>query len=1154
MQLIVSNAIMSSKFALCESKPDFKNLVEGGADVIWSADISGTLLYLSPQFETMFGYKTKEWIGRSVIELVHPEEKKAVEDAIHRLNGNPNRVRVEYRHICREGSYIWVSVNVVAIVDADGNIARLQGTLREASESRRILEEQARLLSIVQSTSDFVCICQPDKGILWQNDPFRSLRPDLSTEEQNISIAELYPEWAYKVVRDEGLPAAVKHGLWSGETALLDEFGNEIPTSQVILAHKSDSGEIEYFSTILRDITDLKLAEKAQKQAQTAVLSSTEKVPGVIYRTLLHPDGSHSFSYVSPNLKGLFGLEPEVPLNDACAFWTRVHPDDVEKLRHKLQHSAETGEPYHATYRVRNDERGMRWAESWSLPSWLENGDIAFDGILIDVTDRKVVELQQREAQAQLLSMTKNIPGVLYRWLQHPDGSWELVYVSAGLQQVFNLDPEVLKADKNEALRRIHPEDLNDLQRELQQCASTLQACHHPAYRYFTHDHEMRWIESWTLPSRLNNGDIAFDGIAIDVTERKAAELEQNASLRSATENVPGVILRWILHPDGSQEFPYVSASAREVIKLDPDALKENANEFWKRVHPDDVATFKREMYRSSETLQPYHVAYRLQHKDNRTRWVECWCIPSKLDNDDTVFDGIVIDVTDLGRLPSLERDINFRQIFDNAPDAVFLLAADGEDSGRILAANMAAEQMHGCSAGELIGSSVIELVASDAAAEAFERLERVVRGETLKFEINHLHKAGHEFPVEVTASAIQIDGRPYVLAFDRDISDRRQVEKERGELQGQLLQSQKLEAVGQLAAGIAHEFNNTMFAVSTNVEFILLAHRAEVPDPVVRSLEAINQAVDRTTTLTKQLLSLVRKKSANVSTFELNQMVEKQMDLLTQVLGDGIVIQLDLPDTDAWVRSDESELENALLNLCLNARDAVNGQGEVSITTKWVTRDTTEFVCLSVADNGCGIPKELQDRIFEPFMTTKPAGTGTGLGLSIVAANVANCGGYITVDSELNSGSVFSIHLPLIERGENHPSRPEPAHPSIARGSGETIVVCDDDEIVLTSMSSLLRGIGYQVIPVGGALKAIEAVQAHPETAMLLTDISMQHMDGVALGQMLRDQNPALNVICISGYGDKYIDTIREAGFEFVAKPVSAAKLSQLVHETLHH
>ena len=287
------------------------------------------------------------------------------------------------------------------------------------------------------------------------------------------------------------------------------------------------------------------------------------------------------------------------------------------------------------------------------------------------------------------------------------------------------------------------------------------------------------------------------------------------------------------------------------------------------------------------------------------------------------------------------------------------------------------------------------------------------------------------------------------------------------------------------------------------------------------------------------------------------------QVGLLEQLLGDGVDVRMNLDPSGAWVRADQAEIENALLNLCINARDAIDENGEVEITTRVLESgegnvpsdiEPTRYVQLSVADNGCGISKDLQERIFEPFFTTKPVGKGTGLGLSIVFANVTNSEGFIRVESETGNGSEFQIYLPLAEVGETTRGDDKSKILSTTRGAGELILVCDDDEMVLSSLSNLIESFGYRVLRAEGGTQAIEiAAEQVGEIAMLITDISMQKIDGVQLGLMLKELKPNMKVICVSGYGYRFIDSIRKAKFEFVEKPISAAKLSQLIHSTLN-
>ena len=399
-------------------------------------------------------------------------------------------------------------------------------------------------------------------------------------------------------------------------------------------------------------------------------------------------------------------------------------------------------------------------------------------------------------------------------WSADVDGDLHvLTYLSPQFKTMFGFEPHEWLGRSPYEL--VHPDDVKTVAELVERQSSSKRLSFE--LRHLCQDGSYLWVSLIAVSVLDDHGNlIRRQGTIRDISERKRLEKEQarltkyktaelawkdaHSQVRDMTENVPGVIARLVLHPDGGQELAFVSSRVRDLYELDRQALMADVNEFWRLVHPDDLEATMRDMYRSAEALEPLHSAFRLVLEGRGTRWVEAWALPSQQDNGDIVFDGIVIDVTDLGRMDSLERDINFRQIFDNAPEGVFLIVAGGKAQGRIAAANRAAEQMHGYQAGELIGKTIMELDAPNAALEAPERISRLAKGEVLRFELEHVHRDGSVFPVEVTASRITIDGRAYILAFDRDITDNKKAEAERRELQNQVLKTQKLEAELDLA------------------------------------------------------------------------------------------------------------------------------------------------------------------------------------------------------------------------------------------------------------------------------------------------------------------------------------------------------------------
>ena len=390
-----------------ESDTNYRQLVEFTADVFWSAGIDAPVNYLSPQFQEMFGYDPADRIGRSEYELVHPDDLDDLQQTFENGARDGKPVYHEFRHRCKDGSYMWVMAAATAVLDKHGKAVSYQGIMRDISQRKELEQRQERMTKILQSTSDFVGVCHPTKGILWSNKPFKDLRPDLDIEQNQIPITVLYPDWALNIVQYEAIPTAIEQGTWSGETALLTEDGNEIPTSQVIIAHKNDDGSIDYFSTILRDISIRKETEHALQKSQAQFLRMTENVPGMIYRYVIRADDSHCMEFVSSQCRDMYEIEPEEVLADADKLFACLNPDDKARFAAALQESRLLLTPFRVEYCVTLPIQGLRWRQSIGRPTRYKNDDTIRDCVSIDITNRKQAEFQMQVANDELALATK---------------------------------------------------------------------------------------------------------------------------------------------------------------------------------------------------------------------------------------------------------------------------------------------------------------------------------------------------------------------------------------------------------------------------------------------------------------------------------------------------------------------------------------------------------------------------------------------------------------------------------------------------------------------------------------------------------------------------------------------------------------------------
>jgi signal transduction histidine kinase len=397
-----------------------------------------------------------------------------------------------------------------------------------------------------------------------------------------------------------------------------------------------------------------------------------------------------------------------------------------------------------------------------------------------------------------------------------------------------------------------------------------------------------------------------------------------------------------------------------------------------------------------------------------------------------------------------------------------------------------------------------------------------------------------------------------------RLITDLKKAEKEQSKLQSRLIQAQKMESVGRLAGGVAHDFNNMLSIISGNAEMVLeeLDQDSDVADHLQEILKATRRSID----LTRQLLAFARKQTIAPQLLNLNDTIEGMLKMLRRLIGEDIDLKW-LPAEGLWtVKMDPTQIDQIMANLCANARDCIQGQsgGEIIIETDNVSITETnfsgregvrpgEYVMIAVSDSGCGMTRETLQNLFEPFFTTKDLGKGTGLGLATVYGIVQQNQGFVNVYSEPNMGSTFKIYLPKYAdlRAEPRPLEEAPAE----KGGGETILLVEDETGILQMTTRLLERIGYTVLATSSPREAIRIAQTHPgRIDMLMTDVVMPEMSGRQLVQHLTEIMHDMKYLYSSGYTDNVIahHGVLEEGIHFINKPYTRQQLATKIREVL--
>jgi two-component system cell cycle sensor histidine kinase/response regulator CckA len=501
----------------------------------------------------------------------------------------------------------------------------------------------------------------------------------------------------------------------------------------------------------------------------------------------------------------------------------------------------------------------------------------------------------------------------------------------------------------------------------------------------------------------------------------------------------------------------------------------------------------------------------------------------------------------DLGTQLAESRDLQARKsaILESALDCYITMDA----SGRIVDFNPAAERVFGYHRGQALGQRLADLIIPPAFRQAhwagLRRYLATGHGPVLgkRLELSALCADGTEIPIELAITTVDLPGPPLFTACIRDLTDRKRSEAERLDLENRVRLSERLDSLGQLAGGVAHDFNNLLGVIL--ISATLLARRTAEDPLITADVEQIRAAAERGARLTRQLLIVGRREAISPEVLDLNAIVAELHDLLSRSIGEHIQITLHRDDALPTISADRGQIEQVLLNLAVNARDAMPGGGDLAIATR-TTHVDDDYVCqsrhvapgryveMTVTDTGVGMTRDVADHIFEPFFTTKPTGDGTGLGLATVYSIVAQAGGAISVYSEVGIGSTFRILLPAVDQPVS--SAPKPTAASL-RGHGEVIVLVEDEAPLLEVTARILRASGYAVLEASTGTEAL-ALLAESDAHLLLTDSVMPHMSGRELAEQVRETRPELPVLFMSGYDD---DAFGSRG-----SPDKAAKLLQ--------
>ena len=1167
-----------ARFAMGGAEDDWERTFDAIPDMVAIVDDQHRIVRANRAMSERLGKSPAECVGLCCYRDVHGVDTPP-DDCPHLQllkDGQPHSIET-----CELGFGGHFSVSVSPLFDSVGRVMGSVHVARDITERRRTEEALRRseewFRSIFENSPEMIVLVDVHGNLVDVNhkasDLIRGPKEDLIGKH----FLDL-PFWSAKTKRT------------IGENFAARLRGEEVPPYEIELM-RSDGKVLtcDIRGSLVRSLIDEKpqvlliVSDVTQRKQAEESLEASRELYAAAARIGKFGHWKRDFventGYWSKETYDVFGLDPEhfVPTFDN--FLSRIHPDDKEFVRNAVQSTLQTGRTQDIEYRIQRLDGEVQYIHSVAESVRDESGTVRMlVGTVHDITERKHAE-QELQASEDLLNRTGDMARV---------GGWEI-----------NLDDDTVLWTHTTKMIHEVPEDYTPTLEEAidffpgdarQTIAEAVRRAREEGVSYDlevpfrTATGKHLWTRTVGEPVFVDGKCVRLYGTFQDITRQKHSEQERQTSERRfkiLAETVQDVF--WISSP-GNDSF-YVSPAYQKIWGRSLDGYQEHPTAFLDAVLPDDKEAIISAVEQYHAKHWPYQLEYRIVRPDGTQRWILERGFPVRQDeNSDPIMAGVCTDITERKQAEQamLRREEELSKVYDSAPAIMIVV----DEDQRIRRANRAAvEASHGASAtaiAGLRGGEAIQCVhaldhpkgcgfgpACDTCGirnmvlDAF-RTGKAQYQEEKKLVRLHGDKTA---TVHLVASAVPlaIGDRPHVLLTLEDITERRLAEEAIREKDELLRQSQKMEAIGSLAGGIAHEFNNLLQIIQGYS--VLVLDSLPPTSSEHQDLQRVVTASARATHLTRQLLDFGRRSPLQRENVNANSVVREAGEILQAVIDKRIRIEILLDERVGTVSVDPASLQQALLNLCVNAQDAMPSGGSLTISTRdtIVRQSETGFhsglkagryVQVSVTDTGCGMSKETMERAFEPFFTSKKVGEGTGLGLAMVHGIVAQLEGTIRVSSELGRGTSFVILLPVVDVTPASSDETRlPTGPRSPDTGTRTILVAEDEPLVRGVIAQILQNAGYSTITAQDGEEAVRmARQYGGQISLALLDVVMPHMTGYEAYEQMRRISPRTRFAFCTGYDvtRTLTDSIRKTSLPVFEKPVRPDVLLQFVRDLL--
>jgi two-component system cell cycle sensor histidine kinase/response regulator CckA len=1050
------------------------------------------------------------------------------------------------------GHEVWQHSLLVPLKDRDGQVRAVMGVSRditaskEAEEAVRASEERYRVVSELTSDFAFAIRVQEDMVTLeWITDAVARIT-GLTMDEVRargswrrfIHPEELAPvrDILKALRRGQAIERQVRLITKAGETRWVQAYA--------VPARDPDSGQVVRIYGAAKDVTERKAIEQALQQSEHQYRTTIDSLLAFIHVV------DHDLRILLCNASMQRWLEDVHMDSDVIGRTVfEIFPFLPAAVHDEYMRVFETGEMLF-TEDITQIGGKEFVTETRKIPVLEEGQVVHVITVVLDITERKHAEEALRASEERYRAVVEDQTELICRI--RPD--WTVTFVNEAYCRYYGKPREELLGQN--LLEHILTVDPKRIRRQIEALSRE-----RPEMTYEDHyllpTGQARW-QQWTDRAIFDEHDrlVEIQSVGRDITKRKRAEAalqESEARYRALVEASPDAITltdlegRILMVNQRTAEI-YGAESTDELVGKSSLEL----------IVPADREAAVANIQRTLETGSIRGVEYRIQCKDGSSHPVELTAaLLRDAQGRPQAFIGVTRDITERKRAE--EALWQTKMVVEHSPVILYRLRNEPEWPFEFISENVG---QSGHTAADLLSgqTSFTMLVYPDDLPQVVGEMEEHAEHgpDTFRRSYRVVLKNGQVAWVEDRVVVVRApDGQAtHFQGILLDVTENRRLEE-------QFRQAQKMETVGRLAGGIAHDFNNFLTAIRGYAGLVYDALRPE--DPVCADVEQVLKAAERAASLTGQLLAFSRRQIIEARPVNLNDLVLETEKMLHRLIGEDIDLVLDLTSNLELVRADPSQITQALVNLVVNARDAMPDGGVLTITTANLTlaqvRGADEhagvppgsFITLAISDLGVGMGPEVQAHLFEPFFTTKEAGRGTGLGLATVYGIVKQHQGHIAVQSEPGRGTTIRVYLPVLKDKVRVPPRRSTSVP-MPRGH-ETVLVVEDEPAVRALMVRVLRGLGYNVLEAGEGNTAIQVAREHQGPIhLLLTDVVMPQMDGRMVASLLQDAYEGLRVLYVSGYATDVLARygVRAEDVAFLHKPFTGANLASKVREVL--